>query len=320
MAALEKYIFQTWNDLQTFLTAKGFTIANNKITYDLTPNDTDCYWSYTSAGTVNFVTSEGDNAFYHNLTDFENGKYCGCVWVELKDNGFILFLSPIATDFDIADLTLCCVNNYHCIRIDAETRLPVYEDDNNPLENGVVVCTPAEQDEYWRFSWRDKDIVTATQRYTDPLPPTYKWNVDNTQGIVTVGTEIPYVQMIQAPLTATLLKVYLINGAWSEYIYTQVLGEINPPGDIFKINGQKFISISDNTIYRCPVFKLAPEEEGVNPSSSTEEYRPTRTYKVDDYCIYEGLLWKCRQAVTVPMAFDQTYWYVTTVPYELQNN
>ena len=124
MSVFEKHIFQTWADLQTFLISKQFTIANNKITYSLAPNTTKCYWSYDSEGTINFVDSLGNNAFYHNLTDFANDKYCGCVWIELKDNGFILFLSPVATDFDITNLTLCCVNNYHCSG--TANHIPIY--------------------------------------------------------------------------------------------------------------------------------------------------------------------------------------------------
>ena len=217
MSIFEKHIFQTWSDLQAFLISKQFTIANNKITYSLAPNTTKCHWSYDSEGTINFVDSLGNNAFYHNLTDFANDKYCGCIWIDLKDNGFILFLSPVTTDFDITNLTLCCVNNYHCIG--TSDSIPVYADDNNPLENGIVICTPAEQDSYWRFCWRDKDIITTEVSSTPS--PTYKWDVDNTQDIVTIGTEIPYTQMMQGPLTVTLLKAYLANGFWSKYIYTE---------------------------------------------------------------------------------------------------
>ena len=315
MSAFEKHIFQTWADLQTFLISKHFTIANNKIKYSLAPNTTKCYWSYDSNGTINFVDSLGNNAFYHNLTDFANGKYCGCVWIELKNNGFILFLSPVATDFSVTDLTLCCVNNYHITGTTGgdPPYYQVYTDDNHPLENGVVICTPAEQDSYWRFCWRDKDIDTIGRDSTIIVSPTYKWDVDNTQDIVTIGVEIPYTEMINAPMTATLLKAYLANGDWSNYIYTLVLGQVDPPGDVFKLNGQKFITISDNTTYRCPAFKLPPEHELINPSDSTEQYSPDTTYKVDDYCIYEGKLWVCVQAVTTPMAFDQTYWEITTV-------
>ena len=318
MSIFEKHIFQTWSDLQAFLISKQFTIANNKITYSLAPNSTKCHWSYDSEGTINFVNSLGNNAFYHNLTDFTNGKYCGCIWIDLKDNGFILFLSPVETDFDITNLTLCCVNNYHITGTTGgdPPYYQVYTDDNNPLENGVVVCTPAEQDSYWRFCWRDKDIDTIGRDSTITVSPTYKWDVDNTQDIVTIGTEIPYTELMQGPLTVTLLKAYLANGFWSKYIYTEVLGQIDPPGDIFKINGQKFITISDNSTYRCPAFKLPPETEVINPSTSTEQYSPDKTYKVDDYCIYEGLLWRCVAAITNPMPFNQSYWAITTVSEE----
>lgn len=303
MGILYKRILDTWTELQNFLTARGFTIANNKITYDETPISSLNYWSYDSDGTVNFVNSEGNNAFYYNLTDFVNGKKCGCIFLELIDDGFVLFLSPVDDNFSVSDLTFCCTNNYHRV-VPAEGD-PYYERDNNPLDNGLVIATPTDEDGKWHFLWRDED------------PTDFYFDVDNTAGSITKGGEIPHTKMIQAPLTVTLTKAYLNYGVWSKYIYTQVLGEINPPGNVFKINGQKFISFSDNTQWRCPVFKLEPTEVVENDSSSTEEYSPKKTYKVGDYCIFEGLLWKCIVAVTTPQPFDQNSWITTTVPHEL---
>ena len=304
MSSLYKRIFSTWSELQTFLIARGFTIANNKITYDASPVSALCYWSYDSNGTINFVNSQGDNAFYHDLTDFANDKKCACIFLELADDGFILYLSPVDQDFSITDLTFCCTNNYH---EDSENPGTMIDDDND-LENGLVIVTPTDEDSKWHFLWRDED------------PNDFYFNVDDTQGNITKGVEIPHTKMMQASLTVTLTKAYLNQGMWSKYIYVQVLGEVNPPGNIFKINGQKFISFSDNTIWRCPVFKLPPTEVTENDPTSTEQYYPTRTYKVDEYCINEGLLWKCRIAVTTPEPFDQTKWTVTTVPYELAHN
>ena len=238
MATLEKYIFETWQDLFSYLEDKGFIFDDNKIIWDAGPNNIDAYWFHNPNHDINFYTSEGNNAFYHNLTDFEHDKYCGCIFIPLQDDGCILYLSPVDVDFDITDLQLCCINNYNSS----------YVAGSNPLENGVVVFTPAEADGYWRYSWRGQD------------PINHKWCVDNTRGIVTEGTEIPYVQIIPADLTITLLKTYLSNGSWSNYIYTQVLGDVTTPGNVFKINGQKFISITDNTTYRCPAFKLPQKQ------------------------------------------------------------
>ena len=333
MGALYKRVFDSWSDLQTFLTARGFTIANNKITYAQTPNTSLCYWSYNAAGTVNFVNSQGENAFRHNLTDFANNKKCGCIFLELADNGFVLYLSPVALDFSVTDLTFCCTNNYHQENHVLPNEHSEIVDDDNPLENGLVIVTPTDEDGKWHFTWRDKtpDLTVTykldpndnTQEIVDTSASTtdnFSFDVDNTNGNITVGVEIPKTKMIPAPLTVTLTKAYLDQGVWSKYLYTQVLGQVDPPGNVFKINGQKFISFSDNEIWRCPVVKLPPTEVTQNDSSSTEQYYPTKTYKVGDYCINEGLLWKCRIAVTVPSPFDQTYWVVTTVPLELSNS
>ena len=96
-----------------------------------------------------------------------------------------------------------------------------------------------------------------------------------------------------------------------------MLGEVTPPGNIFKINGQKFISFCGDATYRCPVFKLPPEAAEESVIDSTEEYSTIKTYRVGDYCVYNGLLWRCTRNVTVPTQFDQGYWTVTTVKEEI---
>ena len=95
-----------------------------------------------------------------------------------------------------------------------------------------------------------------------------------------------------------------------------MLGELIIPSMIFKINGQKFINFCDNVNYRCPVFKLPAEEQGANISTSTEEYSNLKTYKINDYCIYNNLLYRCIATVSTPEPFDDRKWVVTTVSYE----
>lgn len=329
MSVIYKRVLDSWSDLQSFLTARGFTIANNKITYNQTPNSALCYWSYDAAGTINFVTSEGEDAFRNNLTDFANDKKCGCIFLELTDNGFVLYLTPVEDNFSVTNLNFCCTNNYHCeTHVVPEEYTEIVEDDNL-LGNGLVIATPTDEDNKWHFLWRDKEPDeikyklkpnTSDEEIIDTTIDNFKFDVDDTQGLVTVGEEIPKTKMMQAPLTVTLTKAYLNYGVWSKYIYVQVLGQVDPPGNVFKINGQKFISFSDTAEWRCPVFKLPPTEVTPNDSNSTEQYSPTKTYKVSDYCINEGLLWKCVVAVTEPCPFDQSYWVVTTVPYELAHS
>ena len=218
----------------------------------------------------------------------------------MAGGGCALYLTPLDISTDINSLQFCLVNNYH----DDDGTIV---DDDNLLENGLVVVTPAEQDGHWRYLWRDKT----------PRGDGCYYCIDDTVSTVTTGTEIPHKYIIPAPLTVTILKAYLDAGFWSQYIYTQVLGEVSLPGNIFKINGQKFISFCGNTTYRCPVFKLPPEAAEASVVDSTEEYSSIKTYRVGDYCVYQGLLWRCTRAVTVPTQFDQTHWTVTTVKEEI---
>lgn len=69
--------------------------------------------------------------------------------------------------------------------------------------------------------------------------------------------------------------------------------------------------------YRCPAFKLPPEATSINPSSSTQEYSPLTTYKINDYCIYDNTLYRCIDAVITPEPFDDSKWVVTTVSAEI---
>ena len=48
-----------------------------------------------------------------------------------------------------------------------------------------------------------------------------------------------------------------------------------------------------------------------------DAYDPTQTYEVDDYVIYNSLLYKCTTAVTTPGAFDSDYWTQCTVTEEM---
>lgn len=303
MAKMEKHLFNTKEELQTYLTNKGFVISNNQMKWDMVPQSSS-YWTVTSDGTMNFHTSSGENAFYYNLTDFSNEQICGCIFIELANNGCALYLTPLPKDFSINDLTVCCANNY---TIDEETGDYV-KTEGVYLQNGLVVCTPAEKDGYWRYSWRDVD------------PSSFYWTVDNCRNKTTKSVEIPNKPMIPADDCVSITHAFLDSGDWSDYIFVQALGEITAPGHIFLMNGQKYIAFTDNTIYQAPVFRLAPEEIKVNISTSTQEYSTITTYKYGDYCIFNGLLWRCIEDITTPGAFDSTKWTITTVNAEIMRS
>lgn len=295
MSTLVKQIFTSWDTLISALTSIGFTITNRQMRWGNAPNDTSCYWALDEVNqTINFRTSTSEDAFLNEIVDFYHFNYAGLVFTELDNAGCLLYLTPLSETISaLSDLTFSCTNNY-------DSQGVVTPD---TLVNGLVVCTPAEQDGLWRYSWRDKGT-------------TFKWDIDNTAGYVSKGTELPTVPITSADMLATINKLYLNSGIWSEYIYEQVLGTTQAPCLIFKINGQKFISFKDaddSTNSRCPVFKLPVDRQTINDPTSTEEYSPNKVYHVDDYCIHEGLLWRCVREVSTPTPFDQTNWTVTTV-------
>lgn len=304
MSTIEKNIFYNYTALKTYLTSKGFLFSDSDTKMRWGSSNSQCYWTIdTTTGIINFHKSDNTgNAFRHNLTDWGTGKeWCGCIFITLADSGCALYLTPLPADTGIENLTVCCTNNYHW---DSEEE--DYVDDSNLLENGLVAVTSAEQDGYWRYTWRDEDNK-ENHIY---------WDIDNGQGYTSKGTEIPCANLLPCNNVVTISKAFLQNGRFSNNIYTQVLGELIMPSMIFKINGQKFINFCDNVDYRCPVFRLPAEEQGANISTSTEEYSNLKTYKINDYCIYNNLLYRCIATVSTPEPFDDRKWVVTTVSYE----
>ena len=301
MAIMEKYIFTNFNDLKTYLISKGFTFtqSNNEWHFKWKNWTANCYWYYnTQTQTGNFKASNGTTVFRKSdIIDFSEGDNCGCIFLSLADDGCMLYLTPVNTDFSINQLYPCCSNNAHA---------------GGNLVNGIVVCTPPEEGENsrCRYSWRygsgsDEEISK------------FQWCVDNTINSFSIGTEVPFARIINFPMNVSIVRAYLNTSGWSKYIFYQVLGTTTIPGQVFKIQGQKYISFSDtNNYYRVPVFKLAPEELTINDSGSTELYSSTKTYKVNDYCIYNDQLWRCTTAVTRAMPFDDNYWTITTVTAE----
>lgn len=302
MAVMEKRIFTTLADLRTYLVSKGFSINNNnEMRWGEANAGSTCYWKIIG-GEINFKDSNGDNAFHYNLTDFTNNKPCGCVIIQLDEDGCALYLSKLADGVTINDLYACCKNGYSY-----NESLETFTDLGADLQNGLVICTPAEEDGYWRYIWRHWN------------PNDINWCIDDSYGIVTVGQEIPSVNLINVSSVCSLTRACLNRGGWSDYIYVQVVGEATPPGNVFKIQGQKFITFTESATARCPAFKLPPEEVRANISTSTEEFSNVKTYKVGDYCIYNGLLYKCIQEITNPGPFEEIDWTVTTVYNERVN-
>ena len=315
MAAIEKKIFTEYTTLRSFLSQKGFSIITDggteRIYWGYAGTSSACYWEVKNGGADIFFkkSNEGsDHTQYANRSSmgFADGNHVGCIFMPLADNGCVLYLTALPPRTPITELTFCCENEW---KYDEEEEDYVL-DENQLLHNGLIVVTPAEIDGYWRYSWRSQDDTG------------FYWDVDNGHGTYEYGTEtrqIPQVKLVYGEECCTLVKVLLQNGGWSNYIRVLVLGEVVPPGNIFKINGQKFITFTDNTTQRCPAFKLPAEIQGSNDPTSTDEYSSIKTYQVGDFCIYEGHLRKCIRRVSSPMPFDDSYWTITTVNTEIMS-
>lgn len=329
---LEKRIVESYADLKTYLTSKGFTIdSNQRMRWGEAPQNTSCYWQFddTNQG-LNFVDSDGHNAFPFSLCDFSSERVTGVAFLHLKDDGCALNITPLNEGTGAGDFTLSCALGFANNTDDTLTVITMNPD---VPQNGLIVCTPAESDGYWRYSWRSTPSLASNndgEYYY--AAPSFAWTIDNTHGSVLTGRDISIVSRWEVSQALCLAKVYLTDGMWSDYIYNQVLGNNESPGQIFTLNGQQFISFcpdnlketkSNTSTYwnsyprRCPCFLLAAEPILVNDSSSTLPYSDKTKYKAGDYCTYRGLVYKCLVNINQPEAWDQTHWSVTTVPNEL---
>jgi len=277
---IERHIYSNWSDLSTYLTSKGFTVANNKI-YWIASGLLNCYWSVTNDGIINFVNSNNEPVFDEDLVDFTGGKYAGVIFVPLIDNGCILYLTTL-DEYDLTTLTLQAF--------------------------GSIIVTPPDEegDNKWYYTWMNIESDISC------------WYTDN--GTICVADNIcPHKKIIPGDTCTTIVKGFLDSGYWSKYIFNVIMGELTPPNMVFKLNGQRYLCLiteDSDVFYRSPCFRLIANPETPNPTTSTEAYSPYKTYAVGDYCIYEGLLWKCIIAAESAEPFHRSKWEITTVDAE----
>jgi hypothetical protein len=97
------------------------------------------------------------------------------------------------------------------------------------------------------------------------------------------------------------------------------------------------LCVRNLTLYKALVDIETPEEwtpdhwsvttvaaelkEGGTPAESTiaKSYDSTSTYNVGDFCIYNGYLYKCIEAITTPENFNINHWENTKVTDEFKN-
>ena len=351
---VERGICSTWDELKARLQSLGFVFSptGQRMRWGEDGQGTvstwQSYWALDNEKqTINFYAS--GEVFPNETTDLkkhyafhlplvhmtnddtppsEDPNYnektkAGFIFIKLLGNGCILYLTPIeSNNTDLSALYPSCF-------IDKQQMLV----DNKIIKNnGVVVCTPAESDGYCRYSWRH-DAGYDTTENPDGLYPFdssatgvsretigfFRWDIDNMHGYVSKGVELPQAWIIDANMSLSMAQTFLTSGYWSSNIYSVVTGHLpdNNQGIIFRINNQKYIIFTDNTMWRCPVFKIPIEEVRQNINTSTEAYSEYKLYEVDDYCIWNGLLYRCIQRITQPCPFDETYWTITTVYNEM---
>lgn len=302
MAILQKTICTNINDVKAFLQGLGFTIGNDgKIIWSYASNDTGSCYLFINNDIINLHQSDGFNAFENSLVDFSmSGKpKCAIISLPLQDNGIAIYLGMIAETTTLSDIYLCCANT------------------DALLNNGLVVISPPEDDGHWYYGWNYGYSTSGSTSIDDSC---IYWNLDNGHGNYEYGinlSQMPVKQLYNTAMSLTIVRPYLNSGHWGRNIKMQVTGEVNVPGQIYKINGQKYITISNNSSTRAPVYKLPPEDEIINLSTSTEAFSTSKRYAIGDYCIYNELLYRCVSAVTQPGPFDQSQWMITTVYNEL---
>lgn len=321
-----KRICHTYSELSATLNECGFLdeSGDNNHYWHWTPmgGDSTCYWEVRNGGAyINFHKSNNlsentqmafrSNLGFHSLTPSGDENDVGIVFIPLANNGCILYLTPLPYNTSIADLTINCKNEMYYDPEDPHADANGYVlDDTQLLYNGMVVYSPAEADGKWRCSWRSMNDEK------------FYWDVDTGDDLYEYApnnTQIPQVQIWSDNQTVVIQKVLLQNGGWSENMKVLVLGEMQPPFKVFKIHGKKYIALSDNDTFRCPVFQLPTEAVIANISTSTEEYSPNKTYLIGDYCIYDNVLYRCIRKIATPMPFDDTYWQITTVDQEISS-
>lgn len=296
---MEKHFCYNIGEVTTYLNSIGFTISSNKILWNAAQSTTNCYWQINN-GVITFKRSDGQSAFTKDLVNFNYSEViddetvtrpiCLICYIPLKDNGIALYMGMVTEDTSLTEVSYTCAN------------------DDPVLNNGLVVLSPAENDGYWYYGWNS------------PIDNNFHWCLDNGHGNYEYDNnvkQLPPVKIYQTTYNISLTKLYLKTGYLSENIKCLVTGNNEAPGYIFKINNQKYITFTNNDEYRCPAYKLPLEVPSRNLSTSTEEYSPLKTYEVDDYCTYQGYLYRCISAITTPHAFDVNDWFMTTVHNEL---
>ena len=312
----KKAICNTYAELTQFLTDCGFSmIVDNKYYYNPL---------YLNKGTADIntipyyeINTSGNSCLMcHGVQLFESFNPLtapiGCIAAKLIHNGIAICISTLKDNTVLNQINFCCENNY--TREDPEDPTSAIIPKGNIMNNSLITLVP--ETNTWYVGWRDEKNQSGDN------PDEFQWNTYNIiTETLSLGIEAnSKAKLYQNFFGASITKMILLDLqdlAVNQYIFAA--GKISKPGCTFQINGKHFVAFTDNSDYRCPVFQLQAPNLTQNDSYSTQAYEETKLYKVGDYCIYDNLLWKCTNAITIPMAFDTNYWEVTTVLNEILN-
>lgn len=339
----EKRIFNNATDMKTYLLSKGFVISNGEMRWGAANQDSLCHWSWDDDdGVVNFIDSNGEEAFPFNLSSFGPRAplytdLTGVIFCPLKNNGCLLNIAPTPSGNVQPYSPTYLIEDFNHFTLSCELgTLRSGERRRGYVQNGLVACTPAEQDGRWRYSWRIYETAIAGDGANDGyyFPPSFRWVIDN--GRAGEACYVPTVERWDTQFAVALSKVYLDQGFLSNNIYMQLMGENEAPGLIFTINGQRFISFCseilnesyggasptyrDSLPYRPVCFLLPDDPQAINDHTSTQEYSQYTIYAEGDYCIYNGALYVCTESILTPEPWDVTHWRRTTVSEALLAN
>jgi hypothetical protein len=296
--AIYKDICGEFSEVTSFLIDKGFSIIGDKIIWSQADQDSQCYLKIVSDNghdQIFFIRTDTQNAFPYPLIDFYDGAtrpHAGIIFMNLAEGGYALYLGMVESTVTITDLFFCCSN------------------DDDVLNNGLIVCSPPEEDGYWYYGWNDVTDIP------EGATGTFQWALDNGHNNYEYGqfvSQIPQKKVIQSPGSITLVRAYLNSDHWSKNFRVLVTGIGQTPCYVFQANGQRYIVFTNNIECRAPAYKLPADSVSQNLSTSTEEYSNMKKYALKDYCIYNGLLWKCKVEISTPEPFDDSHWQLTTV-------
>lgn len=131
----------------------------------------------------------------------------------------------------------------------------------------------------------DTDVADLND-YTEKLANALKGQIDRFGNPLTFKGIVATINDL--PEDATAGDIYNITAINKNYVFS----------------GEEWLEYSDAIDNSC--------EDMIS-----DQYDPTSTYAVGDYCIYNNTLYRCNTAITTAEAWNSAHWTATTIAAEL---